>query len=167
MAWGGISSSSSSGSSSSVSFSGWLGGGDQFQFEFGFEFEYVVQEASVGGVGGDQFQFKFESGYVMQEASCSGGRGGGDEFEFESEVQEASVHDEFEFEYVVQEASWVAWKGGSVRARVRACSACMMHGCIAWGGSSARDVLTSFFRDTAKDDRPCSHARSASRFKKK
>ena len=29
--------------------------------------------------------------------------------------------------------------------------------------ASARDVLTSFFNDTALDDRQCSHARSASR----
>ena len=29
--------------------------------------------------------------------------------------------------------------------------------------ASARDVLTSFFNDTALDDRQCFHARSASR----
>ena len=33
--------------------------------------------------------------------------------------------------------------------------------------ASARDFLTSFFRDTAIDDRQCFHARSASRYLKK
>ena len=36
-------------------------------------------------------------------------------------------------------------------------------GTMLFAGVSARDVLTSFFRDTAIDDRQCSHARSASR----